>query len=547
MTSMYILKTINNNKSRLIIVLILQIIFLNAIERKARVKASLDELKMIKMEKFLPMLLKFFITVHIFTVEIGSIFETLLANNSGKTRTLNIALGFEILKNIIIMPASNHVKFCQPLYNSIYNLICTFLFIISISNRVSSLILSAGQRMPPRVIPTNADPFLTASPEQRISIMDLPQVERWASQHGLQEHHLKKLYRVIFESRNCMEDLTDCLIQAEFPKKYAANLAEHFVFGKCQLIESQKSEGGFKLVIQLTSGKLIETVIIRHERDFQKRRRYTVCVSSQVGCSKGCSFCATGTMGLEAQLSSSEILEQVWIARHFVLVEEQKNYCNDEPLETNGKHINILRNVVFMGMGEPLDNYDAVYEACRGLTHQCLFGLKGKHVTISTVGASPKLIRQLADEAPQVSLALSLHGPTQSLRERLIPSARRSSLEELGSALDYHSIQTGKGAMIEYLMIHGVNDDEESSAALASFCRERCHLGDAKVKSFVNLIPYNPTTAGEQFGYRTPPDDRIYSFQRHLQEQGIQVLIRWTSATGRDTNGACGQLALSRK
>jgi adenine C2-methylase RlmN of 23S rRNA A2503 and tRNA A37 len=196
-----------------------------------------------------------------------------------------------------------------------------------------------------------------------------------------------------------------------------------------------------------------------------------------------------------------------------------------------------------MGMGEPFDNWEEVHEALRGLTHQCLFGLKAKHVTVSTVGAAPSKIRAMADVAPQISLALSLHSAVQKSREKLIPSATANHLEKLGEALDYHSQKSGRGAMLEYLLIDNVNDSDEEVDALAKFCIDRESHGVGKV--FVNLIPYNPTLAGENFGYQTPQDDRIFAFHNKLRDLGVKSLIRWSSTNGRDTNGACGQLVLS--
>jgi 23S rRNA (adenine2503-C2)-methyltransferase len=160
-------------------------------------------------------------------------------------------------------------------------------------------------------------------------------------------------------------------------------------------------------------------------------------------------------------------------------------------------------------------------------------------VSISTVGASPHHIRQLADEAPQISLAISLHGATQQLREALMPSSKRASLAELEGALDYHAETTGSGVMVEYILIHGVNDDAEAAAALTSFCLNR------RQKSYVNLIPYNPTIAGAEFGYLTPSDKTIRAFHERLRSAGIKSHVRWSSAAGRDADGACGQLALS--
>ena len=192
-----------------------------------------------------------------------------------------------------------------------------------------------------------------------------------------------------------------------------------------------------------------------------------------------------------------------------------------------------------MSQGEPLDNWPAVHEACRGLTHQCLFGLKAKQVTISTVGASPGHIRQLADEAPQASLAISLHGATQALREQLMPATKRAPLKELEEALDYHAEATGIGAMVEYLLIDGVNDSDEACQALVNFCQAR------RQAPYVNVIPYNPTIAGLEFDYQTPSDESIQAFVLRLRSEGIKAHVRWTSAAGRDADGACGQLALS--
>jgi len=211
-----------------------------------------------------------------------------------------------------------------------------------------------------------------------------------------------------------------------------------------------------------------------------------------------------------------------------------------------------IRNVVFMGMGEPMDNYDEVHESLRGLTHQYLFQLSAKHITVSTVGASARKIRLLADEAPQVNLALSLHSAIQESRELLIPSAKANPMKSLGESLDYHSNKSGRGAMLEYLLISTVNDSDAEVDALAKFCQERnehetisTNFKQQHSKVFVNLIPYNPTLAGDDFGYETPSDDRIYAFHNRLKDLGINSLVRWSSAQGRDANGACGQLALN--
>lgn len=213
-----------------------------------------------------------------------------------------------------------------------------------------------------------------------------------------------------------------------------------------------------------------------------------------------------------------------------------------------------VRNIVFMGMGEPLDNMEALLETLRGLTHMALFGLSAKQLTVSTVGASPDRIKRLADVAPKVRLALSLHSADLPLRSQLIPSA--TSFPELNAALDYHSQKTRCGLMIEYLLIADVNDRDCDADALAAFCKERdvAAVADGVTLSkkaaraatgYVNLIPFNPTEAGSQHGYTTPSDAAVERFHSRLRDRhGVNALIRWTSAAGRDANGACGQLVV---
>eukprot|EP00529_Nitzschia_sp_RCC80_P031635 CAMPEP_0113518330 /NCGR_PEP_ID=MMETSP0014_2-20120614/42823_1 /TAXON_ID=2857 /ORGANISM="Nitzschia sp." /LENGTH=367 /DNA_ID=CAMNT_0000415763 /DNA_START=12 /DNA_END=1112 /DNA_ORIENTATION=- /assembly_acc=CAM_ASM_000159 len=359
--------------------------------------------------------------------------------------------------------------------------IALFCSVVIFSSSTSALVLKAGERIPSRTASvkdhattsnrrsfgstdknTAADDANTQTAKK--SLFDVRAVEDWGSDNGLEEHHLKKLYKVLLGSPpppfqqselesntklgsgETYKPLEKRLLEAGFPKRQASSMLSGFGH-TCSMVRVEPSDsGGCKFVIHLASGKLVETVLIRHERR-NGEVRYTVCVSSQVGCAKKCSFCATGTMGLQQQLGSGEILEQVFIA---------KNYLASSNRDNNRDNHRRIRNCVFMGMGEPLDNYDEVHEALRGLTHQCLFGLKAKHVTVSTVGASAQRIRQLADDAPQISLALSLHSAIQESRERLIPSATANPIGSLGEALDYHSDKnSGRGAMLEYLLIDG--------------------------------------------------------------------------------------------
>ncbi|KAL9180474.1 hypothetical protein ACHAXT_010927 [Thalassiosira profunda] len=463
------------------------------------------------------------------------------------------------------------------------------LLVVASLAAAGGLVLESGQRIAPlRRSPTESllvdgPSTVGDGPSPSVGLLDLPKVEAWATSIALPERHLKTLYRVLLRPNNNEHSISggglfERLLSNDFPKKAAASLLLHndlckFAESTSTVVEASKSQRGYKLAIQFDreGGPVVETVLIRHAEDAttktiddeersdelqptkRKRRKpqpqhYTVCVSCQVGCARACTFCETGTMGLLGNLSSGQILEQVWHAERYLRQQ------SPDGAAVAGK----VRNIVFMGMGEALDAYDSVHEACRGLTHQCLFGLKAKQITISTVGASPRMIKRLADDVPGVSLALSLHGGTQKLREELIPSGRGvkgSHLDELADALDYHAKRTGRGVMIEYLLIQDVNDGAEAADALGEFCIERQQKqrtnasgrgGRHASVTYVNLIPYNPTSAGDRFGYQTPSNERIAAFSSRLRERyGVRTLVRWSSADGRDATGACGQLAVA--
>lgn len=413
--------------------------------------------------------------------------------------------------------------------------------------------------------PTPQPPF------PRVSILDLEYVEAWFESRQLNKIHFKSLYHHLFRNGGTLTP-TALNELAGFPRKDATELCHHFVPCVSRVVETHESMGGCKLVVELASGRQVETVLIRHNTHSSGHHRATVCVSSQVGCGRSCSFCATGTMGLLAQLSPAEILEQVWHVRQLLLLDSQREEAGrvkeEDADRGEGGGVDAgarphpppleVRNVVFMGMGEPLDNLDSVITALKGMTHQSLFSLSGKKLTVSTVGASAEKIRRLAVEAPSgVHLALSLHAASQDLRESLLPSARGCGLDKVGAALDFHASMTGSGAMLEYLLIDGLNDRDQDADDLAQFYRDRSAAFVATLPAeksghkkklragqpMINIIPYNPTSAGALQGYRTPSDARIAAFHERLRQvHGVNALIRWTSANGRDATGACGQL-----
>ena len=408
-------------------------------------------------------------------------------------------------------------------------------------------------------------------PPPKRSFLDIDEVETFARDNGIKKNTLRLCYRELFRrGKSTFEHTPD--VSARDMKL----LKENFTVCTSEVVETKTTEdgSGAKMVVKLHDGKLIETVVIGHSRskdgdesnggagapraasdggDVEKDGkvfRNTVCVSSQVGCAMGCTFCETGTLGLLANLTAGEICEQVWHAR---------NLCGKTG----------VRNVVMMGMGEPLDNYEEVLIALRAMTHQAVFDMRQRSVTVSTVGV-PSSIRKLADDAPNVGLALSLHAPTQELRAQLLPSASGTAhtLGRLSESLKYHRRLSGRGAMIEYIVIDGVNDsplhardlgelvgrtllqddDGDSDVAGSNLNPNPTPKGRRRREQsgyFVNLIPYNPTDVGSTHGYESPADEALERMAAILSDEyGVKAKVRWSTRRGREVDGACGQLAL---
>ncbi len=264
-----------------------------------------------------------------------------------------------------------------------------------------------------------------------------------------------------------------------------------------------------KLLLRMTDGTLIETVLMRYPAA-GGHPRATVCVSTQAGCAMGCVFCATGQMGFERNLKAEEILAQVVHVARF--------------LRPSGEHVT---NVVFMGMGEPLANYAETVRAVRLLVDPRAFGLGQRHITISTVGLITA-IDKLAAEGLQVGLAISLHSPNETLRQRLVPTAGPHSVHDLVSAARRFFKTTGRRVTFEYALMEDVNDSDETARELVALLR-----GSG---THVNLIPVNPTAGG--FG--RPSRQRVLAFERVLREGGVNCTVRVEKGT--DISAACGQL-----
>jgi len=289
------------------------------------------------------------------------------------------------------------------------------------------------------------------------------------------------------------------------PKALRARLSAELPMYESTLVPQQVSDDGtIKLLLRWPDGAASECVLIP---DGDRR---TACISSQVGCPVRCVFCASGLGGLERQLSTGQIVEQAMRIRHL---------CR------NGRP---LSNVVFMGLGEPLANYDATVRAVRTINARWGLNIGARKITVSTVGL-PKPMCRLADERMQITLALSLHAPTDELRKRIIPWAERVSLSSLIEAANYYFDRTGREVTLEYILLGGLNDTPEHARQLATVSR--------RMRSNVNLLLYNPV---EGLEYQRPRDSDAERFLMILRERGTNAHLR--RSRGLDIDAACGQL-----
>jgi 23S rRNA (adenine2503-C2)-methyltransferase len=297
------------------------------------------------------------------------------------------------------------------------------------------------------------------------------------------------------------EEMTD------LPRGLRDRLADVAAAGTLSFIAREDApDGSAKFALRTADEHAIETVLIAH------RHRTTVCVSSQIGCAFGCAFCATGQQGLTRSLRAGEIVEQV------VRVQA----------EIGPKRVT---NIVFMGMGEPLANYQAVLKAVVLLNNEHGLGVGARHIAISTCGL-PREMRRLADEGLQLALAVSLHAATDAVRQQLVPLARRHPIAEVMAAARYYAEKTGRKVAFEYVVVPGVNDDPEQARTLAALLRG--------MPAMVNVIPRNPVD-----GSGRPEPHTAFRFAHLVQQRGVPAVVRRSRAA--EVLGACGQLVTRRR
>ena len=288
-------------------------------------------------------------------------------------------------------------------------------------------------------------------------------------------------------------------------------LAAHFVINGVTVQNEQLSaDGTLKSAFRLHDGNIVEGVLIPHDQ------RMTACISSQVGCSLTCKFCATGYMERKRNLDAAEIYDQV------VRIREQ---CERE-------YGTPLTNIVYMGMGEPLLNYANVAESVRRITAVDGLNMAARRITISTAGIA-KMIKKLADDDLKTNLALSLHAPTDAKRNEIMPINEANSLAALKEALQYYHQKTTRKVTYEYIVFENFNDGLDDAAELYKISKW--------LPCKVNLIEYNPI---ENADYKNAEDDKITAFHKFLFDRGVQTNIR--RSRGKDIDAACGQLAVKQ-
>ncbi len=351
----------------------------------------------------------------------------------------------------------------------------------------------------------------TAEDRVDLKTMDRAALRRFVTERGAPQYRGDQLFNWIYG-----KGVSDFERMSNLPKRMRRGLQRDATVEDIEIVEQQQAaDQTVKALFELPSGREAETVLIPDIDERGEARRLTVCVSSEVGCAMGCEFCATGRMGFRENLTPGAIFDQVW-------------HMNEVAHERFGRPVT---NIVFMGMGEPLLNYDAVLDSIRILTDEDSLNLSAQKITVSTVGLARR-IKDLANDQLRTNLAVSLHAPDNETRSRIMPvnEAEKTSLPALKKALQYYSRKTGRQITYEYCLFKGVNDSEEDARRLAEVSRW--------APSKVNLLMYNPV---EGLNFERTSEAQLDRFVQVLVQEGVTVTVR--RSRGQDIDAACGQLA----
>lgn len=334
--------------------------------------------------------------------------------------------------------------------------------------------------------------------------LTLEQLEELMVQENQNKYRAKQLFSWIYE-----KNVTDFDLMSDISKKFIAILKEKYCLIKPTIFTKQvSSDGTIKLLLEMEDGAKVETVLMRYNYG------QVACVSSQVGCNMGCSFCASGLLKRQRNLTTSEMVGEI-LALNDLIKEENLR----------------VTHVVVMGTGEPFDNFDNVMNFIKIINNQKALAIGARHITVSTCGI-PDKIRMYASSGLQINLAISLHAPNDELRSKLMPINKAYPLHELMEAIKYYNVTADRRITFEYILLKDVNDTMECADELAYLIRP--------VFAYVNLIPYNEVNEN---GYHR--STRAKEFMDRLMKKGVNVTIR--KEFGTDIDAACGQLRAKKE
>lgn len=331
-------------------------------------------------------------------------------------------------------------------------------------------------------------------------------MQEWVLEQGEKKFRADQIWEWLYRKRvQTFEEMTN------LSKDLIAKLNEQFVVNPLkQRIVQESTDGTVKYLFELPDGMLIETVLMRQHYGL------SVCVTTQVGCNIGCTFCASGLIKKQRDLNNGEIVAQIMLVQ---------KYFDERGQDERVSHI------VVMGIGEPFDNYNNVLNFIRTINDDKGMAIGARHITVSTSGLAHK-IREFANEGVQVNLAVSLHAPNNELRSSIMKINRAFPIEKLFAAIEYYIETTNRRVTFEYIMLNEVNDGVEQALELAEL------LKNIKKLSYVNLIPYNPVSEHDQ--YSRSHKERVMAFYDTLKKKGINCVVRQEHGT--DIDAACGQL-----
>lgn len=334
----------------------------------------------------------------------------------------------------------------------------------------------------------------------------LDQLTAWLTERGHKKSRAAQVWYWLYRKR-----VTDFSEMIDVNKECVHLLADHFVIETInEHLRQESTDGTIKFLFQLRDSNLVETVLMRHKFGL------SVCVTTQVGCNIGCSFCASGLLAKKRDCSSGEIVEQIM---------KVQQHLDQEKREEQVSH------VVVMGIGEPFDNYDNLVDFLDIIKEHKGLAIAARRITVSTSGLADKIVA-FADANLQVNLAISLHAPTNELRTRIMKINRTFPLEKVMQAVDYYLAKTKRRITLEYILLKDVNDHKEHACELARLIGDKKHLVN------VNLIPYNPVDEHSQ--YQRSEGETMRTFYDILKKHGIHCSKRLEHGT--DIDAACGQL-----